>query len=371
MVLAAVLCISWSVAVAFATILPLLVPQGARSGTWLYSAHVSFCLLLYVSTCYHYLAAAICNPGTPSSSAFKQLVTEALHARILSHEVVCQPALLQLHPLLIEDFGRWGWVMKPPFEWGYCPRSGSLKPPRAHYCSKSRELVLNMDHYCWWLSNTVGWLNYSHFLAFLAWFTISALYAITVSLPLYTALLSEVHLIAVSSSNMSKQLTAIRIVVSYSYLFGAGHNELVRQGVSSTTATSFRELRLVLELALLFGGLASAVLCRHIMLLATEQTSVEVAGNAFRESVIKTEWGRRWVLRNNRKELLSLGRQSQYCMKVQLHTNVENSCCDVSCAQIVDAIRRITKAMMCLNAPTGLPYPCPRHLKFRNQDKAE
>lgn len=43
------------------------------------------------------------------------------------------------------------------------------KPPRSHHCSISRRCVLKMDHYCVWVGNTVGLLNYKHFVLFLGW----------------------------------------------------------------------------------------------------------------------------------------------------------------------------------------------------------
>jgi hypothetical protein len=61
---------------------------------------------------------------------------------------------------LEQALGRGSWVFAPPFEWGYCARTGTAKPPRAHYCSVRRRLVLNMDHYCIWVFNTIGYANY-------------------------------------------------------------------------------------------------------------------------------------------------------------------------------------------------------------------
>jgi len=48
-----------------------------------------------------------------------------------------------------------------------CRRSGLYKPPRSHFCSVTRRLTLNMDHYCPWVANTVGHYNRKFFLLFL------------------------------------------------------------------------------------------------------------------------------------------------------------------------------------------------------------
>lgn len=48
-------------------------------------------------------------------------------------------------------------------------RAQAWKPERAHHDSVTGRCVLKMDHYCVWLINCVGLLNYKAFLTFLLW----------------------------------------------------------------------------------------------------------------------------------------------------------------------------------------------------------
>jgi len=57
----------------------------------------------------------------------------------------------------------YGWMLMGPNEWGFCIISNQPKPPRAHFDHVTRNLVLNMDHYCPWMFNSIGYFNYRYF----------------------------------------------------------------------------------------------------------------------------------------------------------------------------------------------------------------
>ncbi|GBF99728.1 S-acyltransferase-like [Raphidocelis subcapitata] len=60
----------------------------------------------------------------------------------------------------------------------FCKHCRAWKPERAHHCSVSGRCVLRMDHYCIWVVNCVGLLNYKFFLQFLAYTLLASLLAV-------------------------------------------------------------------------------------------------------------------------------------------------------------------------------------------------
>eukprot|EP00204_Picochlorum_oklahomense_P002655 CAMPEP_0118802430 /NCGR_PEP_ID=MMETSP1161-20130426/7782_1 /TAXON_ID=249345 /ORGANISM="Picochlorum oklahomensis, Strain CCMP2329" /LENGTH=307 /DNA_ID=CAMNT_0006730649 /DNA_START=202 /DNA_END=1125 /DNA_ORIENTATION=+ len=57
----------------------------------------------------------------------------------------------------------------------WCKKCRKWKPPRSHHCSMMNECVLRMDHYCVWMVNTIGMLNYKSFVLFLMWACIACI----------------------------------------------------------------------------------------------------------------------------------------------------------------------------------------------------
>eukprot|EP01060_Flectonema_neradi_P039019 TRINITY_DN8412_c0_g1_i4.p1 TRINITY_DN8412_c0_g1~~TRINITY_DN8412_c0_g1_i4.p1 ORF type:complete len:307 (+),score=23.08 TRINITY_DN8412_c0_g1_i4:53-922(+) len=58
-----------------------------------------------------------------------------------------------------------------------CQKSGLFKPPRSHYDSITKRLVLNMDHFCPWVANTVGFYNRKYFVLFLIYAALTCTFA--------------------------------------------------------------------------------------------------------------------------------------------------------------------------------------------------
>ena len=52
------------------------------------------------------------------------------------------------------------------------------KAPRSHFDHVTKKLVLNMDHYCPWMFNVVGYMNYRYFVLFLGYVFTACVYGV-------------------------------------------------------------------------------------------------------------------------------------------------------------------------------------------------
>jgi len=73
------------------------------------------------------------------------------------------------------------WMLLGPHDWSFCTNSRQAKPPRAHFDHVTKSLVLNMDHYCPWMFNVVGYFNYRYFCNFLFYVGIGMMYGTMIS----------------------------------------------------------------------------------------------------------------------------------------------------------------------------------------------
>lgn len=72
-----------------------------------------------------------------------------------------------------------------------CVKAGRYKPPRSHFDKVSKRLVLNMDHYCPWVCNTVGFYNKKFFILFLLYTWVTTAFVVLTSIPRITDCLDE------------------------------------------------------------------------------------------------------------------------------------------------------------------------------------
>ncbi|KAJ1403719.1 DHHC palmitoyltransferase-domain-containing protein [Ochromonadaceae sp. CCMP2298] len=63
-------------------------------------------------------------------------------------------------------------VLRPAF----CARCQCYKPPRSHHDHASGRCISRMDHHCPWTNNVIALRNQKHFLLFLIYADIAAVY---------------------------------------------------------------------------------------------------------------------------------------------------------------------------------------------------
>ena len=62
------------------------------------------------------------------------------------------------------------------------------RPPRSHYCSVTQRVVLNMDHFCPWVVNTVGYYNRKFFVLFLLYTLLTCSWVLSTFVPSFVDL---------------------------------------------------------------------------------------------------------------------------------------------------------------------------------------
>ena len=167
---------------------------------WLRALNFAGFGLCLMNCTFNYAMCILSDPGTPNSPEYKRLIAElkpvdddvesgALLPRssggngngadpsLLRQRTIDggsgsgggSPASGDLDPEWVDKMDVYGWLNGKPYEWGICTHTDLVKPPRSHYDHISRQLVLSMDHFCPWVCNCVGYLNYRYFCLFVFW----------------------------------------------------------------------------------------------------------------------------------------------------------------------------------------------------------
>ena len=124
--------------------------------------HVGMAFWLVFNILFNYYNCARTDPGSHTSPDYARLVDDARRAGKIDESITnCTSS---------DDEGgggRQSWMNRGPFDWGWDYNVQMPKAPRSHYDHVSKKLVLNMDHYCPWMFNCVGYGNYRHFVLFM------------------------------------------------------------------------------------------------------------------------------------------------------------------------------------------------------------
>jgi len=161
------------------------------------------------------------------------------------------------------------WQLLSPIEWGYCRYSSRPKPPRSHYDHVTKSLILNMDHYCPWMFNCVGYFNYRYFFNFLWFVTLALWYGTAICLPAFM--------------NLGTKEYRDQVRASGGFQKGLGMRNLVVRHIASNPWIPTPEERTPVALGcMLCMCLGAAVMCLggfHLYLVLSAQTTIEFHGN--------------------------------------------------------------------------------------------
>mmetsp|Transcript_3392 Transcript_3392/g.4950 ORF Transcript_3392/g.4950 Transcript_3392/m.4950 type:complete len:510 (+) Transcript_3392:194-1723(+) len=162
----------------------------------------------------------------------------------------------------------YGWMLLGPHEWGYCNYSKQPKPPRSHYDHVMKCLCLNMDHYCPWMFNVVGYFNYRYFCNFLFYVFLGMLYAATITFyPFYEITGTHKH---------------------HSRKWQREHPDEVREREQETPVV------FAFMISLSVGIAVFCLLSFHAYLVFTAQTTIEFHGNMSKKRRAR-ERGTSWI----------------------------------------------------------------------------
>jgi DHHC palmitoyltransferase len=177
------------------------------------------------------------------------------------------------------------WMIMLPFEWGYCVVTQQPKPPRSHYDNVTNVLVLNLDHYCPWMFNSIGYFNYRYFLNFLIYVFLGMMYgAILSSKPFFLCKSTKYR----TQLNYERALLAkgtVQIIDPYTI-------ERVHPMMPTQDEKMYVTLAFMLCTAV---GIAVSILCGfHIYLTLSSQTTIEFHANYARRQRAKAA-GQKWI----------------------------------------------------------------------------
>mmetsp|Transcript_16849 Transcript_16849/g.25340 ORF Transcript_16849/g.25340 Transcript_16849/m.25340 type:complete len:331 (-) Transcript_16849:55-1047(-) len=71
-------------------------------------------------------------------------------------------------------------VIYPGVSYKLCRHCRCVKPPRAHHDSITGKCVYEMDHFCPWMNNCIGYYNYKYFVLFMAYLFVGCVYILVV-----------------------------------------------------------------------------------------------------------------------------------------------------------------------------------------------
>jgi len=195
------------------------------------------------------------------------------------------------------------WMLLGPNSWGYCEKSKLPKPPRSHFDYVTRSLVMNMDHYCPWMFNVIGYFNYRYFVNFLLYVSTGMMYGTLIIFKYFMKFDSKEYIdqIAQSREKYVTNFNHNNTMVSLENIHGQVVEPLQADRIQFHMArvehlipdTPTPHERLSISFAFMIcaavGFAVSLLLGFHLYLILTSQTTIEFHGNMMKKRRCKED----------------------------------------------------------------------------------
>ncbi|GMH96288.1 hypothetical protein TrVE_jg3709 [Triparma verrucosa] len=172
------------------------------------------------------------------------------------------------------------WLVLKPTEWSFCMKSNQPKPPRSHYDHVTKSLVLNMDHFCPWMANCVGYFNYRYFLNFLIYVWVAMVYAVCISFNLFRQASRRRRRGAghLRGTGRSEDAGAAAAAAA-----STAHNMVPSADIMMMTRDQRSQITFAFMLCCSVGVAVFFLMSFHIYLACSAQTTIEFHGNMERK----------------------------------------------------------------------------------------
>jgi len=185
----------------------------------------------------------------------------------------------------------WMWI--GPNDWSYCNRTGLPKPPRSHFDHVTNRLVLNMDHYCPWMFNTIGYFNYRYFVNFLIYVAVGMVYGALIMYQPFMMIDSPDYRRQISLSrdlyqrelNLQRDHEINSIDMGKKSFFRYSHVQHLIPNVPIPREATSIAFSFMMSVAV--GLSVFLLLVFHLYLISTAQTTIEFHGNRLKREQCK------------------------------------------------------------------------------------
>lgn len=144
-----------------------LVNHKRSGGMGLGIALITIFNLLFILFCLSYTAIVVIDPGYITQSYIPRFIPSSQ-----SNEFQRQKSNESVANEKLNNFPQTHRLQDSKFEPTFCHECNVWRPPRAHHCRRSNKCVIDFDHYCPWIGQSVGGNNHKHFITFLFYCTL-------------------------------------------------------------------------------------------------------------------------------------------------------------------------------------------------------